>query len=699
MNRFIVLFSLFLGSSAVVLAAHAQPWELGSTELFPTNHAVRTVATAASRHAHLVVWTEEHRFGSAPAMLYASRVSSQGKVLDPSGLYVGLAGRDRGPFVASDGEDFLVAWYAEQEFALRTTRITANGEVIAGGGPERLGYPLGLAFNGRTYAMAAGTSIVLLDRNGLPISGTLTLRHIYRLLERAGKWIVIGNGLQWGEIGEADFPPVGQRRELALENGFEESIGNKRALDIAVTANGFVTAGACYCNPANIVVRWHDGDRREAEDGHDREHASHRDRSKRGLRERRIDVDGEVDEIRLVVDGDDVYVAFHVRRGSFLAHIVNGRIREVMPQPPIRVAVSPSPLGTAAFWIDQEDEQLYAARLTSAELSLPAQHVTKRLSDQLHSTLVSGAGVHLALWKESSRDRLATYYALLTTEGRPFIPARMLDGRGEFAAASDGSSFLIVWEKDAETFGSCIVAPDGTITSGPFAIPHRRDEIPGSLVWDGKSTYILNLFEEGAFMRFSQKGEFLERIAIPELRHASIGLRQVDGGFVGLVYDAMHPGCACAWQIDARVVVLDRNLVSDPVRADRWRDREWEWSSWSATSAFVTAAGHRFFVRDDRDGVLYAVGDDGETHRLPYRGAGAFYYGLAAGWTGAELLVAAGDVLGHHAPDGTFLRISALPPGTIVSSIAADEHHVPIVLTERLVGPKTRLLLMRLEDH
>lgn len=669
----------------MALAAHAQSWELGSTELFPTSEEPLKIATAASRHAHLVVWTEDPKYTSAPPPVYAARYSPDGELLDSAGLFLGETNHES-PLVATDGEDFLVAWYSERDWGLRTTRITANGEVIDGAS-ERSARPRALAFNGRTYAMATDSSIVLLDRHGIPVSGRLTADFL-SLIAREGKWIVI-RGERWQEIGESDFPPVGQQRGLTLANQFEQIRG--RHFAIAATADGFVTASACYCYPAKITIRRLDRDGRPVTEDIERPNRRSAPMS--------FNVRGDVDEIHLVVDGDDVYVAYHARYpGAGLVRIRDGHLREIVPQSPRGITVSIAPFGIAAFWIDPEDEQLYAARLSGAELSEPARRVSKHLPEQLHSMLVSGAGVHLALWKEYSRDRYPTLYALLADEGKPITPPRVLSEYGGYGvtAASDGSSFLMVWEEDADTFGSCILAPDGTITSGPFEIAHLPDERPGSLVWDGKSSYILHLDWSSALLRFARDGQFAGRIDLPEIR--GVSLHPVNDGFLGLVYDEYWPRCTCGVSVHVRTVVLDRDLVSDPLRDEPWRGETWEWSSWTGASAVAVGGEHRLLVRDDWDPGLYAAGDDGEMRQLPYEGSASFYWEVTAGWTGEEFLVAHGDVLGHHAPDGAFLRVSALPPGTIRSSITADAQHVPILLVERIMGPVRRLVVMRLQE-
>lgn len=72
----------------------------------------RNPALAAGPGGALVAW-EDLRSGSGLPTVYAARVRTDGSVADPDGRAVSLAAANQvRPSIATDGENFLVAWYA-----------------------------------------------------------------------------------------------------------------------------------------------------------------------------------------------------------------------------------------------------------------------------------------------------------------------------------------------------------------------------------------------------------------------------------------------------------------------------------------------------------------------------------------------------------------------------------------------------------
>lgn len=683
-------------SCVLALSLHAQSWELGSTELRRTPWKPRMLGAAASNRMHLATWVED------PEFIYAARYSSAGEVLDPAGLYIGTQGYFWSPRTASDGEDFLVAWESDRA-ELRTTRITAGGEVILSDWSVKHATPLALASNGRSYLLIYArhqkpNEAVLLDRNGVAISGTLTLPATQwsSLAPRGGMWLLAlreqdSRGLvSWrsAEIFETDFPRVGETRAVELAPLFESE--RPSLVAIAGSPRGFVSArvlSTAY-RKSEIVVRWHAGDVRTR-------------RIPRHDVETRISIADGITDLAVAMDGSAAYVTYRLAPPCYGCESVNAAVLrvagddvdELVPATRRDAAVSVSSLGAAALWIDEKDRQVYASRAGGATLA-PPQHVSQRLPTHGGSRLVSGAGVHLALWHHAGRQaRLA--YAILSDEGEPLTP--QLDV-GESAyegpfAATDGQSFFVLWSRGNDWRG-CIIAPDGTITGGPFDVDLGRIRFVESFLWDGTS-YLAGI-TGSEVVRISPQGAVTERVRVTHESGTSIRLLPLNEGFVALVWRSHKIGCLCGYQLSATAVPLDRNLKPDDAREDPWRGQEWHWWSWYARSTIAAGEGHRLIIRDDDwgDEGLHAIGDDGETRELPY---GQDLQGdPSAKWDGEEFLVAAGPVLARHAPDGTFRSITALPPDTLASDVAVDRNRVPIVLTERYVGRTRRLLVTRL---
>jgi hypothetical protein len=98
------------------------------------------VAWSSAAKVWLVVWEdgwaasdETAREGRAQD-IFASRVSVDGKILDPNGIEVCIARDFQGlPVVASDGKDFLVLWQDMRngkDWDIYAARVTADGKVL-----------------------------------------------------------------------------------------------------------------------------------------------------------------------------------------------------------------------------------------------------------------------------------------------------------------------------------------------------------------------------------------------------------------------------------------------------------------------------------------------------------------------------------------------------------------------------------------
>src|SRR5207249_1314257 len=130
-------------------------------------------AVAANGDGYLVVWADSRNYWTQQGNwnnesdVYGARVSTNGIVLDPSGIAISTEIRDQSsPSVASDGRDYLVVWEdwrravsVSAAINVYGARITAQGVVA-----DPHGFPITLAtgrqvapsiaFNGHHYLVA-----------------------------------------------------------------------------------------------------------------------------------------------------------------------------------------------------------------------------------------------------------------------------------------------------------------------------------------------------------------------------------------------------------------------------------------------------------------------------------------------------------------------------------------------------------------
>jgi hypothetical protein len=115
---------------------------------------------ARAGNVYLVVWADWR--GTDSVDVFGARVTTQGEILDPAGIAISLREDDQYmPTVASDGEDFLVAWENYADDGVYGARVTEEGVVqdldpirISGANPG--GYLPSLAWDGTNYLVAWG---------------------------------------------------------------------------------------------------------------------------------------------------------------------------------------------------------------------------------------------------------------------------------------------------------------------------------------------------------------------------------------------------------------------------------------------------------------------------------------------------------------------------------------------------------------
>ena len=115
-------------------------------------------AVASNGDLYLVVWQDDRLYDDH---IYGARVTADGEVLDPAGIPITplTYGDQEAPVVASDGDDFLVVYGDDSrslDFDLYATRVRSDGTVVE---PEGIAvstadgdqYSPGLAFDGTNY--------------------------------------------------------------------------------------------------------------------------------------------------------------------------------------------------------------------------------------------------------------------------------------------------------------------------------------------------------------------------------------------------------------------------------------------------------------------------------------------------------------------------------------------------------------------
>jgi len=138
---------------------------------------------------YLVVWQSTKGVvpeGSDNANIYAARVTPNGQVLDPNGIYLGSGWHDCSFGVAFDGNNFLVTWahsvFPSQGYVF-ATRVTVNGTVLPVGGFQvsknegawsTAGYGGGVYFvTWDNFGALVSPSGVVLNSEDIPINAGL----------------------------------------------------------------------------------------------------------------------------------------------------------------------------------------------------------------------------------------------------------------------------------------------------------------------------------------------------------------------------------------------------------------------------------------------------------------------------------------------------------------------------------------------
>jgi hypothetical protein len=241
-----------------VLAASAYPAVLDPVisfemivdgRLVAADASFRAAASVAFNGTNFLVTWRNARAGQFD--IYGTRVSSTGTLLDPTGIVVGnTPGVAGAPHVASNGTDFYVVWSElySQTYSVRGTRVTSSGEVSTPGGTPLSAYPGSqhgprVASNGQDYLVAwymNGTDGYF-NIYGKRVSST------GQLLDTAE--LPISTGLNYNET----LPSVASNGTVYLVAWSDERASYPRAYAARVSNAGVVLDGTGFALSVNFI--------------------------------------------------------------------------------------------------------------------------------------------------------------------------------------------------------------------------------------------------------------------------------------------------------------------------------------------------------------------------------------------------------------------------------------------------------------
>ena len=247
MNNIRRLLLLALAGLATTLSAASPEHQIGSTVVTPAPYVRGGVSVASDGTDYFAAWSD-HRFAGT-AGIVGSRITRDGRVLDPLGIQLGPA-----PWISEadtvwDGGAYLVVWTAwvmddggelagEHIFAARVDRegrVVMQARIVASGASTHAG---AVVSNGNVSVIAYRDNlppyqarIMVLDRDGDTVHGEpLPVQELVNLAAAAtpSQFVII-----WG----TQRPGIGAENDLAA---------------VALTSDGHVTGTARALGHGNL---------------------------------------------------------------------------------------------------------------------------------------------------------------------------------------------------------------------------------------------------------------------------------------------------------------------------------------------------------------------------------------------------------------------------------------------------------------
>lgn len=137
-------------------------------DIGPAAYDQQHPAVASNGRDFLAAWIDGRTGGGNNAPLYATRIGTDGRPVDPFGTRLAVAARS--PHIASAGDDYLIAFTANGSNVLH---VDENGHPL--GDVRRLSAtraPQAIASNGASYLLFESPGVVgtILDRDGAPLT-------------------------------------------------------------------------------------------------------------------------------------------------------------------------------------------------------------------------------------------------------------------------------------------------------------------------------------------------------------------------------------------------------------------------------------------------------------------------------------------------------------------------------------------------
>ena len=465
-----------------------------------------TPAAASNGTTTLVVWSDAR---SGVSDIYGTRLTPDGIVLDPAGIAMSTAANAQtGPAVACDGSGYLVVWADRRVDTsdIYATRVTADGRVLD---PDGIVVSAGTDFQGDPAVTFDGTNYVVVwsDMRGgnSDIYGARVARD-GTVLDTSGLALVADSAEQFAPAVVYDRSNVLLVWEDTRSDLFGDIYGARISSEGAVLdSSGFPISGATSWqgSPAvalgdtDVLVVWHDA----------------RTSSFTDVYGARVTTAGEVLDPagigistvenyqwfpRVAFDGTNYLVVWQDEHGHGL--IFGGRVgsdgsvldpqgfiigaAEDMASP----AVAFDGTHNAVVWNDVRtgpaDMNVYGARVNGDGIVLDAQSiaVSTAATNQERPSVAFDGAEFLAVWDEGrdySRDvrgtRLTPGGVILDTFAIRISPP---GGEQSHPAATFGASdFLVVWEEgmysDRDVRGVRVSPAGVVLDSASFLVAGR----------------------------------------------------------------------------------------------------------------------------------------------------------------------------------------------------------------------------------
>lgn len=659
---------------ALTLAGPVFAFDLGSTDIGPAPGRRKQPTMAAYGDGYIAAWADRR---SLRGDIYAARFGSDGAMLDPEGMYVGTGmppwTTTASVLVASDGENALILWEG-----WGGALVTRDGVRSVS---RDVGYAsaLALAWTGTHYLFIYGLSTphaVLLDRDGTPVSGHLSLSERWADPELAcahGRCFVAlptSRGTAGGFLTPDLFPRAGETADAppfpALFGATEVAVGHDD--------DGFYSIREQL--PGRFVMQRHGA-----------------------AMQRRFwfEAPPAATELLTASDGVTTHLAYTTEDAVMvLVRILDGAADIETAENRFARAIVYGRAGLLALWSDHgrtyagEEMQHFAALANDRAWTERATLVSASRPRAVMPRLAAGTTTYLAVWLETRKEE-SLMYTLLDRDGRPLGAPRRLastEGVRDAVIAFDGDRFLVVWNGATGARGRFVMQNGDA--SDTLAGPLSFNDLLGSLHWDG-SQYHLAL--HSGIQKIAPSGALLDRYWLGD---GAAFLARDPAGDRGLAVALERP-MFWPYLVAGYTQITRTGPQGDPVFHD-WRD----------VAPAVTFAGGALH------GVVHVADENANTLRFVGSGNHAPYPAPAVDWFptrvhrlgahpfGDGFLIVAGKTLARHAADESLLDVRTVAGDAEETAVALDGDTV-LALFQRgsehrfNPGPLPRIETVRLE--